>query len=293
MTVYEKAYAKINLFLDVTARRDDGFHDILSVMHSVSLADLISVDADYSDETCIRLTTDSSEISADSSNLAYKAAEKYFDYFGIKAEVSIHLEKHIPIGAGLGGGSSDAAATLRALNRIFKKADTEQLIELASELGSDVPFCLIGGMAVCVGRGERFNRLSTTQQYDFVIAIGEGRISTPKAYAELDELYDNFLSPRESLVHSYAQRIVDMIDKDTLDIPHYNVFEDVVKLDEISKIKEIMKKNEAEYVLMSGSGPSVFGRFRNSQDAEHALQVLKNNGFSAFICHSVYPEVSI
>ena len=237
MTVCEKAYAKINLFLDVTARRDDGFHDILSVMHSVSLADLISVDADYSDETRILLSTDSSDLSPDSSNLAYKAAEKYLDYFGIKADVSIRLEKHIPIGAGLGGGSSDAAATLRALNRIFNKADTEQLIELASELGSDVPFCVVGGASVCVGRGETFNQLSTTQKFDFVIAIGEGRISTPKAYAALDELYNNFLSPRDPMVHSYAQRIVDMMENDAFDIPHYNVFEDVIKLDEISKIK--------------------------------------------------------
>ena len=293
MTVCEKAYAKINLFLDVTARRDDGFHDILSVMHSVSLADLISVDADYSDETRILLSTDSSDLSPDSSNLAYKAAEKYLDYFGIKADVSIRLEKHIPIGAGLGGGSSDAAATLRALNRIFKKADTEQLIELASELGSDVPFCVVGGASVCVGRGETFNQLSTTQKFDFVIAIGEGRISTPKAYAALDELYNNFLSPRDPMVHSYAQRIVDMMENDAFDIPHYNVFEDVIKLDEISKIKEIMIKNEAEYTLMSGSGPSVFGRFKSRPDCERALEILKSNGFSAFMCHSVYPEVNI
>ena len=293
MAVCEKAYAKINLYLDVTGRRDDGFHDILSVMHSVSLADTINVDADYSDATHIVLTTNSPELSVDSSNLIYKAAEKYLRYFDINANVAIHLEKNIPIGAGLGGGSSDAAATIRALNRVFRKADTDQLIELASELGSDVPFCVLGGMSVCVGRGEVFTQLSTSEKMNFVIAIGDTRISTPKAYAALDELYDNFKSARDPKVHKNIQRIIGMLESDTLDIPYYNIFEDVTKIDEIAKIKETMRKNKAEYTLMSGSGPSVFGKFANNDDAKRACDALKINGFSAFVCHSVYPEEDI
>ncbi|MBR5144821.1 MAG: 4-(cytidine 5'-diphospho)-2-C-methyl-D-erythritol kinase [Clostridia bacterium] len=293
MRVTEKAYAKINLFLDVLRRREDGFHDILSVMHSVSLADIINVNADYADQTHITITTDSQELSVDSSNLVYKAAEKYLNYFGIKANVSIQLEKNIPIGAGLGGGSSDAAATLRALNKVFHKADIDQLVELASELGSDVPFCILGGTSVCVDRGENFYQLPTTPRFDFVIAIGESRVSTPKAYASLDDLYNNFLSPRDPMVHGYAQRIGDMIENDTYDIPNYNIFEDVVKVEEILKIKEIMIKNEAEYALMSGSGPSVFGQFADSNKANNACDKLIEAGFTAFVCHSVYPEVDI
>ena len=293
MTVRETACAKINLYLDVTGRRDDGFHDILSVMHSVSLADIINVDANYADRIRINLTTNFTELSVDSDNLIYKAAEKYLRYFDIKANVNIHLEKNIPIGAGLGGGSSDAAATLRALNRIFCKADTEQLVELASELGSDVPFCVLGGMSVCVGRGEMFTQLSTSDKMDFVIAIGESRVSTPKAYAALDELYDNFKTARNPEVHKNTQRIIGMLETDDLDIPNFNIFEDVTKLNEIAKIKELMTKSKAEYTLMSGSGPSVFGKFASSCDAECACETLRNNGFFAFVCHSVYPEENL
>ncbi len=279
MTVFEKAYAKINLFLDVTGRREDGFHDILSVMHSVSLADTVSIDAEYSDELTISLNSDSPELPSDKNNLVYRAAEKYLTHFGINANVSIHLEKHIPIGAGLGGGSSDAAATLRALNRIFRKADTEQLIELASELGSDVPFCVVGGIAVCRGRGEKIGRAENATPRVFVVAIGEERISTPKAFAELDKKYNDFK------FNSYAPR-------GDLHKP-YNIFESVTNICEITKIKETMIKNGAEYSLMSGSGPSVFGEFKNVCDADDACINLHNNGFSAFVCHSVYLEGDI
>ena len=183
MRITEKAYAKINLFLDVLRRREDGFHDILSVMHSVSLADIINVDAFYAEQTHITIATDSKELSVDSSNLIYKAVEKYLGYFEFNANVSIYLEKNIPIGAGLGGGSSDAAATLRALNKIFCKADIDQLLELASELGSDVPFCVLGGTSVCVGRGESFHQLDTTPTFDFVIAIASCCQFTPPIIA--------------------------------------------------------------------------------------------------------------
>ena len=185
------------------------------------------------------------------------------------------------------------AATLRALNKIFCKADIDQLLELASELGSDVPFCVLGGTSVCVGRGESFHQLYTTPTFDFVIAIGDSRVSTPKAYAALDMLYNNFHSSRDTVVHQYAQRIAEMIENNIFDIPNYNIFEDVVKLEEIPRIKEIMAKNGAEYTLMSGSGPSVFGKFNDGEKAKAVCEKLLDDGYTAFVCYSVYPEVDI
>lgn len=293
MILTEMAYAKINLYLDVLGRRDDGFHDILSVMHSVSLADTLTVSVEDSDVTEITLSTSDPSLPIDESNIVYRAVREYLSYFNISAKVTVTIDKKIPIGAGLGGGSADGAATLRALNRIFRRADLDQLIALASDLGSDVAFCVLGGMSVCVSRGEMFIQLPTSEKMNFVIAIGESRVSTPKAYAALDEMYDNFKAVRNPDVHKNTHRIANMLESDILDIPNYNIFEDVIRIDEIAKIKEIMTKNGAECVLMSGSGSSVFGRFADTSLADKVCEVLIDSGYTSFVCHSVYPEVEI
>lgn len=271
MTVLEKANAKINLFLDVTSRREDGFHDIKSVMQSVSLCDYIRLSAEASEKTRISITTNHSDLPLDENNLVYKSAAKYLKHFGIRAKIDVDLEKHIPVGAGLGGGSSDAAATLRALNKIFGYATETELLSMAAELGSDVPFCLVGGTAICTGRGEKMERIQGNN-YHLVISIGNTRVSTPKAYAMLDDKYNNFYSS------SYTPKI---------DVTSfYNIFESVTDIDEIGRIKEIMIKNGAEQVLMSGSGPSVFGIFENENVATEARNRLVDVGFVAFVATS-------
>lgn len=293
MTVTEKAYAKINLYLDVLGRRDDGFHDILSVMHSVDLHDTLTLSFVESEQTEIKITTNIKDLPVGEDNLVYRAVSKYLSYFSISVKVEIYIEKNIPIGAGLGGGSSDAAATLRALNRVFKKADLEQLIELASELGSDVPFCVVGGLCVCESKGEMFTPISGADNMIFVIAIGDSRVSTPKAYAALDDIYNNFTVAMSEQDLKNHQKIIDRLNNVGSEIPCYNIFEQVVSFNEISKIKEIMIKNGAEYALMSGSGPSVFGRFSDYDSAKDACLLLQKNGYTAFACRSVYPEVNI
>lgn len=293
MTVYEKAYAKINLYLDVLGRRDDGFHDILSLMHSVSLCDALTLSCTESDSTEITITTNDPELPTDRSNIVYSAVETYLNYFGINAKVNIYLEKRIPVGAGLGGGSSDAAATLRALNRVYHKADIDQLYDMAAELGSDVPFCISGGLCVCVSRGEMFTPVSICDEACFVISIGKERISTPKAYAALDRMYDDFKVGMSDEAVANNEKIINLLNGREKNIPVYNIFEQVIRLDEIDTIKEIMTKSGAEFVLMSGSGPSVFGKFSNSFAAETACESLNKAGFSAYSCHSVYPEVLI
>ncbi len=293
MTVSEKAYAKINLYLDVLGKRSDGFHDILSIMHSVDLHDTLTISVVESEQTEIKIKTNTKDLPVGEDNLVYRAVSKYLSYFSINAKVEIYLEKYIPIGAGLGGGSSDAAATLRALNRVFRMADPDQLIELASELGSDVPFCVVGGLCVCESKGEMFTSVSEQNNMIFVIAIGDSRVSTPKAYAALDDLYNNFTVAMSERDLNNHQKIIDILNNAGGEIPCYNIFEQVVSFDEISRIKEIMIKNKAEYVLMSGSGPSVFGKFSDEESAKDACLLLQKNGYSAFTCRSVYPEVMI
>ena len=282
MVAYEKAYAKINLFLDVTSRRADGFHDILSVMHTVSLCDDIELSAEIDDKISINISCDDPSLPTDEGNIVYTAVLKFLSFYNIYAKVNIRITKRIPIGAGLGGGSADAAATLRALSRVFEKRDYAALREMASELGSDVPFCLRGGICLCTGRGEKLEPIDSADVSSYVIAIGSSRVSTPKAYAALDDKYDNFLPQRDKKPLLNANNPTP-----------YNIFEEVTNFDEIAKIKEIMQKSGAEYTLMSGSGPSVFGRFENDEKAEGACLALREACFTAFSCISVYPEVSL
>lgn len=275
MTVLENAYAKINLYLDVIRRRDDGFHDINSVMHTVTLCDMISLTSSPSNNGRINITSDVSGLENGENNLIYKSAVKYIRKFNINDNLDIELKKRIPIGAGLGGGSSDAAATLRALNKIYGLATDEQMLEIAAEIGSDVPFCLVGGCAVCGGRGEIMTPIDLNLcGKDVVIAIGEGRVSTPRAYALLDEKFNNFTDPGEKNKF------------DDINIfAGYNIFESVIDLSDIESIKKIMSKNNAETTLMSGSGPSVFGIFSNTNIAKKTVKELEKCGFWAINCN--------
>lgn len=276
MTVQEKAYAKINIYLDVTGRRDDGFHDIISVMQSVSLCDDITLTATPTDKTVINITSNDSSLENGENNLIYKSAAKYLDEFSINAIVDVELIKRIPIGAGLGGGSSDAAATLRGMNEIYGLASRDQLLEMAAELGSDVPFCLLGGGALCKGRGEDVSPFSFRLPGNLVVAIGESRVSTPRAYSLLDEKYGDF-----------KKHIMDKQLSEKRCVPIYNIFESVIISDEIDEIKRILTECGAKFTLMSGSGPSVFGGFGNCLAATRAKKQLEEQGYLAFICKPI------
>lgn len=276
--IKEYANAKINLFLDVTSVREDGFHNIKSIMQSVSLCDTLFVSTTESDRTEIVIKSDAENLPLDENNLIYVSAKKYLEYFAINAKIEITLQKQIPIGAGLGGGSADAAATLRALNKIFGRASRDELLSLAAKIGSDVPFCLVGGTALCEGKGEIMTPISFDGEMYLVIAIGKERVSTPQAYRALDEL-NNFVftpDPRGDLL--FRDMSCGKLSVDNF----YNIFEDVTNLPEIQKIKEILIKNGAEFAMMSGSGPSVFGVFADRQSACFAAEKLTSEGFSAF-----------
>ena len=186
-TLYEGAFAKINLTLDVLGKRPDGYHDIKSVMQTISVRDDIEIDVGTGKPW--KLLCDKGHIPTDDRNLAWKAAKLFFDTTGIDPDgIEIRITKRIPSEAGLGGGSADAAAVLRALNRHYGAPfSLPALAELGGQIGSDVPFCTLCGTAVAEGRGERMRHLPNMPDCIFVICKPEFSVSTPELYRKLDE----------------------------------------------------------------------------------------------------------
>lgn len=285
-TVKERANAKINLYLDVRSKREDGFHDILTVMHSLSFGDEITVTSVPAEKSVVRLKVVGAKfLPTDTRNLAVKAAYLFLDRAKLNCEVNITLVKRIPIAAGLAGGSSDAAAVLRAMNKIHSKLfSISALSSIAAELGSDVAYCLYGKAAVCEGRGEEISKLPTAPEESFVIAIANERVSTPVAYKELDALYNDFSADRADTREKYDILLSSLkngkIDPDGL----YNIFEDAVlpRCEGAAKIKKELVRLGAKGALMSGSGPSVFGVFESLEAAKTACYALRNMKLRAY-----------
>lgn len=284
--VKEKAYAKINLHLECVARRDDGYHDIKSVMHSLSLADEVTVVLFGTDKTSIRVQLSGNlRLPTDKKNLVYMAAELFLKKMAITADILIKLDKHIPVAAGLGGGSSDAAATLRALNRLFGRPCTDKaLLSMAAELGSDVPYCYLGGTALCEGRGERMSRLACAHKHHAVIAISDEHISTPSAYAALDAAYADFDGSVPHRADGEFDSLMSYLSGGELPPKLYNVFESVILAEcpGASKIKQRLIELGARASLMSGSGPSVFGIFDTEMAAKVAADALVKEKMRAY-----------
>ncbi len=289
--VKEQAYAKINLYLDVVSRRDDGFHEIKTVMHTVSLCDEITVILNSVGKRSIRLSIDGGRrLPTDAKNIAYAAATLFLDTIGVDADVTVKLKKRIPVAAGLAGGSADAAATLRALNRLFGRVLGERrLLELAAELGSDVPFCLIGGTQLCEGRGERMTRLPDRMDLSVVVAVAGEHVSTPAAYSALDRTYSDFDGSVDTDSGDRLGVLLDGIARGELSKePLYNIFESVVlpECPGALSIRERLIDLGATHAMMSGSGPSVFGVFKSDADAQRACKELSAQGITAFAAKS-------
>ena len=270
--ITKQAYAKINTYLDVVSKRNDGFHDILSVMRRVSLSDTVKVEIFDSEKTIINLSVAGADLPCDERNLAYRAATRFLEKFELCSEINIEIEKNIPIGAGLAGGSADAAATLSALAEHYEISDKQALLSLASELGSDVPFCLVGGAMLCEGRGEKMTPLSKKTMH-LVIAIGNSRVNTAAAYRRLDELYGDFKGTKKSLPEDYENRL-------------YNIFEETADAKTIA-LKSRLSELTCGRALMSGSGPSVFGIFDTEESAISARDSLIADGYTAYYAHTM------
>lgn len=286
----ERANAKINTYLNITARRPDGYHEIVSIMQAVSLCDLVTVDFQPAPQSNITLSVSgNSELPTDCRNLAWRAAERFLQNTSLTGTVQIMIQKHIPVCAGLAGGSADAAAVLRALNRLCGEPfTTDELCEIGLSLGADVPFCIRGGAMLATGVGEVLERISDMPHCTLVIAVGENSVSTPEAYAALDEAYDFFEDPRQQ--NTDVGELIDLWQSDAPSAScacFYNIFEDVISKEntDVDIIKRTMRENGAYRAMMSGSGPAVFGVFEVSADAEQACDALQKMGYKAFLCY--------
>ncbi len=291
--VKEYAYAKINLYLDVVALRDDGFHDIKSVMHAVNLCDEITVKYSPSKARKIRVSVSGNRyLPTDEKNLAYRAAALFMDKAAVNGDIEIGIVKRIPVAAGLAGGSADAAAVLRAMNKIFDRVFSEKaLLKISAELGSDVPFCLSGKTVLCEGRGEIMSSVSFPSKLKLVIAVGNEHVSTPRAYARLDEIFASFDGSIKTGGDGYFSLLIDEIKEGKISEKGlFNVFELAVlpECPGAKSIKEKMKALGARAAMMSGSGPSVFGIFDSEATAKDAVRVLRDEKITAYYAESAF-----
>ena len=277
----EKAYAKLNLSLDVTSCRDDGYHDMLMVMQTVSLCDDVSVS--LNDSGVIKASCNLPFIPCDERNLAVKAAVKYLEAIGESNQgLDIDLQKNIPVGAGMAGGSSNAAAVLRALNRLYSnRLSVAELEEIAGHVGSDVAFCVAGGTSLAKGRGEILTELKAMPDCYIVICKPEFSISTPELFKKLDS------SPMRH--HPDTQGILQALEDGELRelcMRMYNVFEDVDdrRMRTVAEIKGTLLDHGAMGAIMTGTGSAVFGIFTTEEQAEAAKNEL--NKAHKFCCIS-------
>ena len=302
------APAKINLFLDITARRPDGYHEISGVMQSVSLCDtvtlevteptgmyLCSLGSHTAGAESITLTCSNPHLPTDSRNLAWRAAEKFFAATGRGCKsLSIHIEKRIPAAAGMAGGSTDAAAVLVGLNDLFDHPLTPAaLCEAGLTLGADVPFCIMGGAQITEGIGETLTPITPMPACELVVACGGEGVSTPAAYKALDTLYGGFdpaaYTPRTRELSALKSALWQG-NLTALCGSVFNLFESAVLPHRpvARQIKESLLSSGAITAMMSGSGPSVFGVFpKGDGAAERAREALTALGIPAWVCEPV------
>ena len=284
-----QACAKINLFLDITARRTDGYHSLNSVMQQISLADELTLTLGGRGDA-ITLTTDHGALECDEHNLIWRAARAFFTHFGESRDVTVHLTKRIPMQAGLGGGSADCAAALRALNALCGVPfTTAQLCTMGAALGADVPFCVLGGIARAEGIGERLTPLTPMPDCTIVVAMGSETMPTPAAFRTLDGMYDSFTNRRPKAAE-YAALITNLGSLTALADGMYNIFEDAVfpALPALPARLHILTAHGALGARMSGSGAAVFGLFDDHFDAHHAADALRESGAQAWLCTPVH-----
>ena len=276
-----QAYAKLNLALDILGKREDGYHELQMVMQSISLADTLTITPGAG-----RMDTNLSYLPADGRNLAQAAAAAFRSATGLDLQVDISIQKRIPVCAGLAGGSSDAAAVLRALNQHTRAGlSLERLAEIGAEVGSDVPYCVVGGTALAEGRGERLTPLPPLPFCYVAVCKPPFPISTPQLFARVDT--------KKIVRRPDIQGLTSALERG--DLPDaarrmYNVFEDVLeprRRAQIDAIKAQMIDCGALGASMTGSGPTVFGLFQEERAARQAVQALREEYREVFLAQTV------
>ena len=270
--VEERAYGKINLSLDVIGRRENGYHNVSMVMQTVDIYDIISL-YKFESEDEIRLTANVNTLPLDETNIVYKAVKLVKEEYGLNTGVSVHIEKHLPIAAGMGGGSSDGAAALRGMNGLFGLGlSDKKLEELGVRLGADVPFLVKGGIALAEGIGEKLTKLPDFPDCVLVIAKPALGVSTKEVYEAFDGL--------KEVNHPDIEKLVKLLGsaglKELVKLLG-NVLEEVTakKYEIIEIVKNLLIENGAVFSMMTGSGPTVFGIFENEEQAKNACNNLR------------------
>ncbi len=271
------AKAKINLYLDVTGKRADGYHLLETVMHTVSLCDTVTLTK--TGRSGIEISCSDPLIPCNEKNIAYKCAAAFFDKTGISSGgFSIDIIKRIPSQAGMGGGSADGAAVLTGLDRLFETGLSEgELISIGARIGADIPFCIKGGCGYCTGIGEIIEPLPAICG---CVLIGKGKagISTAEAFGKIDSLGSGIGISGIKQIFGNVSSLTDIA-------PFCrNIFDDVTSLEEVTNIKRIMTENGAVCSAMTGSGSAVFGLFESENVAVKAQKVLKQKNYFTALC---------
>lgn len=279
------AYAKLNLSLDVLSRREDGYHDLRMVMQTVSLADTVSITEEA--EEGIRVSTNLRFLPNNERNLAAVAARKFWDSTECKGKgLFIEIDKKIPVCAGMGGGSSDAAAVLRGLNRLYDAdLSVNCLAKIGEQVGSDVPYCVLGGTALAEGKGEILTQLPSLPDCHIVVCKPPFAVSTPELFGCIDCRKIRCRPDTEGIIAALQGQDLPGVARRL-----YNVFEDVMpdrKRSEISQIKSEMISGGALGAVMSGTGPTVFGIFDDESSAKNVYGTLKQQYSDTFLTKPV------
>ncbi len=283
-TLYEGAYAKLNLTLDVLGKREDGYHELQSVMQTISIRDDVEIDIGTGKPWTMECSMEG--IPCDERNLAWKAAEVYFEATGKDPNgLAIRILKRIPTQAGMGGGSADAAAVLRALNKHYgEPLSIFALAELGARVGSDVPFCVVCGTAMCEGRGEKLRMLPDMPDCIFVVVKPDFSVSTPELYRKIDSVTIAKRPDNRAMESALLAGDLEKVCKNI-----YNVFDPVVTEEhlELNYIKSLFHQYGAATYQMTGSGSAVFAIVSEFEVAAVICNMLKDSYPNVYIAKPV------
>lgn len=288
-----KAPAKINICLKINGKSHDNFHDITTIMQSISLYDILEINVikakkgeKFDRDEQINLACNFQYIPIDDKNLVVKITRSIFDKFSIRDKIDINLKKMIPTGAGLGGGSSDAASILLFLNRYYKlRYNLKTLSALAMEFGSDIPYFLYKKESLCKGRGEIVKPIASFKNYYVLIATPDVRVSTKDVYLKYDEI--DIPPNLDQINKEKVTNLLFALERNDMDIFSRNIFNDLElatmkEICEIEELKSEMLKEGAKCSLMSGSGPTVFGIFDDIISAKRCKEYIKQRHERSF-----------
>lgn len=281
--MFEVARAKINLSLDVLGKRTDGYHEVEMVMQTIDLCDHLTLTR--RDDDRIQLISTAGFVPTDERNLAFQAASLLAARMDVKGRgVTIHLDKRIPVAAGLAGGSSDAAAVLRGLNKLWElRLSPFELAHIGAEIGSDVPFCVYGGTAVARGRGELLEPLETRPSFWVILAKPALAVSTADVYAALDITAITEHPRAETMVAALREGAIGAVAAALGNVLEIVTFQ---KHPEVARLKDQMLRLGAQAALMSGSGPTVFGLTEREQRAKRIYNELRRSLKEVYLCHT-------